>query len=338
MSKKNEQKENVPKNTKNNPFVRLWRKIKWSVRRIWRMMSSRAEQISHAKGKRIATLICAGVFFALFIAIYISLGRMIGAFIEDSAAFREWIDGFGVKSVFVFLALRLLQTVFKIIPGTALEIAGGFVYGTWEGFLWCMVGSVIGSIIMMFLGRKFGMKLVGLFVDPKIIQAASVKRSKKSLIGSIILYALPGAPKDMFTWVASITSAKPISFLIFTTIARMPSVLVSTWCGSEFMDGNTGLSIGIFVAMIALTLIGWLVSKGLEAGKKKRAAKKDAPVLPETEQAGENLAEPQTEQAGEKADTEQADLPPIDEKNAATPQEPAQSAKKKSSKGRKKAN
>lgn len=330
MSKKDEQKENVPKNTKNNPFVRLWRKIKWSVHRIWRMMRSRAEQITHAKGKRLATLICAGVFFVLFIAIYISLGRMIGAFIEDSSAFREWIDGFGVKSVFVFLALRLLQTVFKIIPGTALEIAGGFVYGTWEGFLWCMIGSVIGSIVMMFLGRKFGMKLVGLFIDPELIHSSSVKRSKKSLIGSIILYALPGAPKDMFTWVASITSAKPITFLIVTTIARMPSVLVATWCGSEFMDGNTGLSIGIFVAMILLTLIGWLVSKFLESGKKKRAAKKGVLAIPETEQVLEGEIQPQA------ADRKQELSPPDDgETNAESEDEPNKT-KKKTAKGRKK--
>lgn len=144
-------------------------------------MNERAGEIAHAKAKRIAAIVCLCAIAVFFIAFYFTVGKKIAFFIRDPEGFREWLDTFDKGSVVIFILLRVVQTVLKLIPGEALEIAAGCAFGTWGGLLWCLVGSVIGSLIIILLGKRYGMKIVGLFVSPKKMQSVSFLKDKKRL-------------------------------------------------------------------------------------------------------------------------------------------------------------
>lgn len=259
---KNEQNNLTPQEKKPNVFKRIGAKIARVYRAFVRAIHERTAEVKHAKAKRIAVGVFVVLFAILFVAFYLTVGRMIAAFIEDSNSFKEWIEGFDKWSVMIFILLRVIQTVFKLIPGGPLEIAAGFAFGVWEGFLWCMVGSLIGSAIILFIGKKYGIKLVGLFVAPEKIHSASMLVDKKTRnFAFFLMYFLPGTPKDIFTWVASITDENVIGFTALTMLARIPSVLISTWCGHELMDENYLLSALIFGALIVCTIVGGIIYK-----------------------------------------------------------------------------
>ena len=220
--------------------------------------------MKHAKAKRIAVFVFLGLFAVAFLLFYLTLGRMIAAFIEDSNAFKEWIEGFDKWSVMIFILLRVIQTVTKLIPGGPLEIASGFAFGVWGGFLWCMVGSLIGSMIILFIGKKYGIKVIGLFVAPEKLHSATMMIDKKKRnVAFFLMYFLPGTPKDIFTWVASLTDENVYSFTLMTMLARIPSVLVSAWCGQELMEENYLLFVLIFGALILGTVLGAIVYKAI---------------------------------------------------------------------------
>ena len=122
-----------------------------------------------------------GVIVVFFIVFYFTVGKKIAFLIQNPEGFKEWLNGFGdsAKGVAIFIFLRVVQTVLKLIPGEALEIAAGCTFGVWYGLLWCSVGSIIGSLIIVFLGKRYGMKIVGLFVSPEKMQSISFLKNKK---------------------------------------------------------------------------------------------------------------------------------------------------------------
>lgn len=259
-------------------------------------LGERSAEIKHAKVKRIVALVLLGVVLALFVTFYFTVGKAIARFVNDPESFREWINGFDEKSVVIFIALRVVQTVTKLIPGEALEIAAGCAFGVWWGLLWCLVGTLIGSVIIIWLGKKYGMKLIGLFISPERIHSIGFLQNKKRFnVTFFILYFIPGMPKDMFTWLVCLTDENPFKFLFLTTLARIPSALISVWCGHEFVKENYLLSVVIFVVTIVLGLGGSILYK-LLSGKNKKTSEQEtgngekAPVVREKE-TGENSSD-----------------------------------------------
>ena len=234
-------------------------------------VNERSTEIRHAKAKRVLFFVVLIVFIACFVAFYFTVGKKIAFFIKDRDGFKEWLESFGSGSVLVFIALRVVQTVLKLIPGEALEIAAGCIFGAWEGLLWCLVGSLIGSVIIIFLTKKYGMRLVGLFVSPKKMQEISFLKNKKRLnFTFFLLYFIPGTPKDMFTWLIGLTDENVFLFVLLTTIARIPSIITSTWCGQELVNGNYVLSAWIFAATVLLAVGGGLIYKFVGNKKKEK--------------------------------------------------------------------
>lgn len=227
----------------------------------------RTKDVKHAKAKRIAVFVCAGIILLLFLLFYLTVGKMIAEFIQDASAFKKWMDGFDpLAEILVFLALRILQTAFKLVPGGALEIAAGFIFGVWWGFVWSMVGSILGSLLILLLGKKYGLRIVGLFVDPEILHSSTNTKKKRGVV-FFLLYFLPWTPKDIYTWVASIADEKPVSFMVLSTLAKIPSVFVSAWCGAAIVEQKYFLALLILASLVLVGILGSVIYKATQKHK-----------------------------------------------------------------------
>lgn len=288
-----EEKEEKPVSEpkKEGLFKKLKRKLVRAKNVVWELIDERSKEVRHAKAKRVA-VVAVVVFLAFaFVAFYFTLGKTIATFVKDPDGFKQWIDGFGNWSIVVFLVLRIIQTVTKLIPGEALEIAAGCVFGVWEGLLWCLLGSVIGSLIILWLGKSYGMRMIGLFVDPEKIHSISfLQNADRFNVTFFFLYLIPGTPKDVFTWLICVTDENPFKFLLLTTIARIPSVLVSTWCGYEFVTGDYLFSIVIFGSSLLLAVCGWLLYRHFNGKHKQKSAARAAEATSEGETANNTEA------------------------------------------------
>ena len=77
---------------------------------------------------------------ALCIFVYLRYGKALWSLVTDAERFRAWIDRFGAWSGVVFVAVRSLQTVVKIVPAEPLEIGSGLLFGAVGGMLLCLLG------------------------------------------------------------------------------------------------------------------------------------------------------------------------------------------------------
>ena len=63
-------------------------------------------------------------------------------------------------SKWIFIALAFLQVTFVPISSSIVTMAGVILFGPAEGFLFSLIGQVLGSVVAFYLGRIFGEKFV----------------------------------------------------------------------------------------------------------------------------------------------------------------------------------
>ena len=76
-------------------------------------------------------------------------GKPLLEFVLDTGRFRAWMNEHGALGPLAFVAIRTVQTVVKIIPAEPLEIGAGYAFGSWWGMALCMLGTAIGSLIII---------------------------------------------------------------------------------------------------------------------------------------------------------------------------------------------
>lgn len=204
-----------------------------------------------------AVIITGCVFVLAFIVCYIKFGSELLTFVSDADRFKEWLDSYGNLGKIIFVGVRALQTVVKIIPAEPLEIGSGYAYGIWGGLFYCMLGTEIGSLIIIAITKLFGMRAVNLFVSEEKINSLTFLQNKEKLTVSLfIIYLIPGTPKDIITYLMGVTDYNIWKFLLLTGLARIPSIITSTVCGAALGEKNYWLSAGVFIGTAILGLIG----------------------------------------------------------------------------------
>ena len=212
------------------------------------------------------SIACAAVSVILFALLFVFFGSRMLEMLREPKILTEYIDGFGAYSQLVFIAVRTLQTVVKVIPGEPVEIAAGLAFGTFGGLALCLVGTAVGSAIIVLLTRTLGMKFVTLFVsEEKLRSCALLKSSDRLYLLLFFFYLIPGTPKDIFTYAAALTDIKLWKFFVITGIARIPSIITSTMCGASLCQKNYLAAAVIYGVTLMLSVAGMLVYRKIKA-------------------------------------------------------------------------
>jgi len=192
---------------------------------------------------------------------------------KNPEAFKTFIESFGSWGFPLMLFIQIFQVVVALIPGEAVETLAGVIYGTFGGFLFCMVGIAIGQTIIFCLVKALGKDFVEKITGSQALKKFSFLQDEKKLKSVIFfLFFIPGTPKDLITYIAPMTKISLKDFLIITLIARIPSVLSSTYGGSTFAEHNL-LKTAIIYGIIGLfSVIGILIYRSWD---KKQTEKRN---------------------------------------------------------------
>ena len=199
------------------------------------------------------------------------LWRWLASFSQEGL--RDYIQSFGAAGWIVFLVLQILQVFIALIPGELLESVAGFVFGPVFGTLLCYAGVAIASSMVFVLTRKFGVKLVEVFISrEKINQLRFLNTEKKRDLLIFLAFFIPGTPKDLLTYFVGLTEIRLGAFLAISLVARIPSVVTSTFGGHLLGEGEYVLAIVIYALTAVISLLGML---GYNAWMKRRENKEE---------------------------------------------------------------
>ena len=174
--------------------------------------------------------------------------------------FRLWVDSHGFNAQLTYVLMVLVQVVVAVIPGEPLEIAGGYAFGAVEGTLLFFLGATLGSVLVFTLVRKFGVRAAGLFFEREQLDKLHfLKSSPRRTVLFLLVFMIPGTPKDLLCYFAGLTDMKLGVWLCICSFGRLPSLVTSTVGGDALGERSYLFAAAVFLAALGLSLGGLLI-------------------------------------------------------------------------------
>lgn len=214
---------------------------------------------SYSRNKRLITYIKFAFLLLLIIGIPAVLYIKYGNEIFSAAAAARVINYLKENKNISFLLIILLQAVQVIIcilPGQPIQFASSYMFGIIPGFILSIIGAIIGTSISFYLAKFLGSDMMYLLFDKEKIRDYQAKlNSGRGLAIVMLIYLIPGVPKDLVSYAAGISDMKFRPFIIASSIARSPGMLGSLLLGYFFSKGNyTAIIVLAFAAILVLVI------------------------------------------------------------------------------------
>lgn len=202
-------------------------------------------------------------------------------YLSEPERVRELIGRHYLLGALCMILISMIQVVVALVPGELVEIAAGFVFGSWGGALLCLAGTVLGSVLVLILVKKLGSRFVYAFYPKEKIEALPILNNpKKRNILTFLLFLIPGTPKDLLTYGIGLTDMTIPLYLLLTTAARFPSVITSTMGGNAVGEKKFLWAVVVFAVTAAISAVGLLVYRQIS---KRHAAQRQESGKTQTE-------------------------------------------------------
>lgn len=188
------------------------------------------------------------------------IGRPLIEYIREPEQFRLWVDAHGFLGRLAFIGMIVLQVIVALMPGEVFELGAGYAFGFWEGTLLCMIGFLIGNIIVFCLVRTLGVKIVEAFFPiEKIHSLKFLQNTKRLNLIVFIINFIPGTPKDLIAYAVGLTPIRLRTWILITLVARIPSIITSTIAGGALGDKNYIFAIVVYAITFIISGLGILL-------------------------------------------------------------------------------
>src|SRR5712692_3381080 len=140
----------------------------------------------------------------------------------------------GTTGPLLCIAIQFVQVVIFFIPGEITQFAAGYVFGAWLGYLYSVVGIMLGSTFNFYFARVFGRPALEKFIRratlDKIDHTLNNAKGKSAVF---LLFLLPGLPKDAMSYAAGLSTMSLVEFVVISGLGRTPAMILSILLGSQ---------------------------------------------------------------------------------------------------------
>jgi uncharacterized membrane protein YdjX (TVP38/TMEM64 family) len=198
--------------------------------------------------------------------------------IQDRERLVSTLRDSGWGGPLLCVVVQFVQVVIFFIPGEITQFAAGYVFGTWWGLVYSIVGIMLGSAFNFYFARLIGRPTLERFISHSTMERVdSLLNHAKSKMAIFLLFLLPGAPKDAMSYGAGFSRLTMLEFTVISGLGRAPALLFSVYLGAETSQGDYQRAIWMAV-LAGLAVGGYLLYQ--------RFSRKDPVSLPE----GQNSA------------------------------------------------
>lgn len=172
----------------------------------------------------------------VLIVLFLYYGYRRGIF-KSEAQMAEFIQQFGTWAPFVVIFYLALQVVIPMLPSEAVLILNPFLFGNLRGFLYSYIGIMLGSAAGFLVSKRYGGRLMNLFLDNRINQFFDKIRNSKHFYRNLALaYLLPGLPDDYLTYFAGTSSISLKTFLLIIAPCKIPNLILYNFGFSSLIN------------------------------------------------------------------------------------------------------
>lgn len=172
------------------------------------------------------------VGFAFILAHYYGIGSKLGAL-------RGWIASFGPWAPIMYVVLYILATV-AALPGSALTIIGGALFGSMLGVVLVSIGSTLGAASAFLIARYFARESVAQWLqgNPKFKKLDALSESRGAIIVAITRL-VPIFPFNLLNYGFGLTRIPFRTYFFWSWLCMIPGITLFVVGTDVLVRGTT---------------------------------------------------------------------------------------------------
>jgi uncharacterized membrane protein YdjX (TVP38/TMEM64 family) len=147
----------------------------------------------------------------------------------------EWAQGLGVRGA-VFLILFHVLVCLLLLPGAALTLAAGFLFGMAWGTVTASLGATLGATAAFLAGRF----LIRGYVEAESLSHPRFRAIDRAIgrqgFKIVLLTRLCALPYDLASYLFGLTKVPLGQYVAATWLGKLPGILVVSYLGSTAKD------------------------------------------------------------------------------------------------------
>lgn len=191
--------------------------------------------IKNEKMKTVVKLIISALVIAAIVLVGYLLYRHFGLDKITQEQIQDFIASTGAIAPIIFILLSFAQVTLIPIPGAITILAGNYLFGTLESFIYSYIGMLLGAMAAFILGRLLGRPFVNWIAGSKEEADKWVDKLKgREKVVMFFMFLLPLFPDDLLCAIAGMFKYSTLEFLVLQLITRATSILGTLF----FMSGE----------------------------------------------------------------------------------------------------
>lgn len=163
---------------------------------------------------------------------------------------QKYVTSFGKLAPLVYIIMFALVPL-TLFPDSILAIGGGVIFGLYKGYIYTLIGALIGSSLSFYISRKLGRNFVKKITKEKLDYIEQMINSKGFFV-ILLLRLIPLFPFDVISYGAGLTNIKYRDFIFATIVGTIPGILVFTNIGAQSVDIGSN---SFYLSIMALILL-----------------------------------------------------------------------------------
>lgn len=151
---------------------------------------------------------------------------------SDRDAVEASMHELGIWGPAVLSILFVLQVFLAFIPGQALMVACGFLYGFWGGFLLSWISLVIGGEFAFVLARRYGRTFAEKWISSDVLARWDQSAKGQGISFFALTLVMPLVPNDAMCYVAGLGKISRTRFSIANLLGRGTACLLTSAAGA----------------------------------------------------------------------------------------------------------
>lgn len=174
-----------------------------------------------------------------------------------------WIGAQGAVGVAVYVLLYIIAAL-CFIPGSALTLAAGMIYGLWQGLAIVSVASVLGAAAAFGLARRWSAPFMRLRARYPWLEALEQVIIAHPLRITLLTRLSPIFPYNVLNYALGLTKMPWRTYLLASWIGMLPGTLLYVYIGTTMRALTAApAQTAAPAAQRALTWAGLAISAGL---------------------------------------------------------------------------
>jgi len=179
---------------------------------------------------------------------------------SDLEAVTASIRGYGLWGPAVLFILFILQTFLAFIPGQALMVASGYVYGFSGGIMITWFSLVLGGQMAFWLARRYGRPFAEKWISPSTLDRWDKSAAGQGIGFYVVTLVMPFFPNDAMCYVAGLGNMSNRRFLVANALGRGIASVLTVVVGA-FADQIPSLIWIAIIAFVVLGIVGWIAAR-----------------------------------------------------------------------------